>query len=244
MSNVSPPQSPASQATSHSSAQGRAGAAPAQGQKASGDTRTQQEIDADNKMADRLSQIIEGANEQLLPICERMRKCIDNMFAQKEEDRDEQELVKQVKPLIEEADKILNETNGAIRGMDPEKQLTNRVKRNAQDHSASPSEQRLAEALKVLLENVQGTINWAKDKLDSFPKAKRDLGPLLDALGQPITQIVGGVGLLLTGVLNLLGNLLRGLGLDGLLKGIVGAIGLDKIYKGLGLDKWLQYGSN
>lgn len=57
------------------------------------------------------------------------------------------------------------------------------------------------------IEEVQGTIDWAKDKLEAFPKAKKDLGPLLDALGQPITQIVGGVALLLAGVLNLLGNL-------------------------------------
>ena len=40
---------------------------------------------------------------------------------------------------------------------------------------------------------------------------------------EPITQIVGGVGLLLAGVLNLLGNLLSGLGLDSLFRGILGA---------------------
>lgn len=34
-----------------------------------------------------------------------------------------------------------------------------------------------------MVEEVQGTIEWAKDKLEAFPKAKRDLGPLLDALG-------------------------------------------------------------
>jgi len=67
-------------------------------------------------------------------------------------------------------------------------------------------------------------VKWAKDKLDNYPKAKRDLGPLLDALSrtsmliwnlvsftdrglEPITQIVGGVALLVAGVLNLLGNL-------------------------------------
>lgn len=59
-------------------------------------------------------------------------------------------------------------------------------------------------------------------------------------LTEPLTQIVGGVGLLLAGVLNLVGRLLSGLGLDSLLKGIVAATGLDKIYKGLGLDKWLK----
>lgn len=167
------------------------------------------------------------------------------MEAKKEEDRDEDELIKQVKPLLEQADKTLNETKGAVNGADPEKRLTNRAKRNMQDHVATPSEQRLAEALKVassiafspvqalfehahicfqLVETVEGTVKWAKDKLDNYPKAKRDLGPLLDALSrtsmliwnlvsftdrglEPITQIVGGVALLVAGVLNLLGNL-------------------------------------
>lgn len=45
-------------------------------------------------------------------------------------------------------------------------------------------EQRLAEALKVMIEEVGGTIEWAKDQLNAFPKAKKDLGPLLDALGR------------------------------------------------------------
>jgi hypothetical protein len=48
------------------------------------------------------------------------------------------------------------------------------------------------------------------------------------------------VGLLLAGVLNLVGRLLSGLGLDSLLKGIISATGLDKIYNGLGLGKWLK----
>jgi len=83
------------------------------------------------------------------------------------------------------------------------------------------------------------TIEEAKNKIADMPKAKRDLGPLLDALGQPLFQIIGGVGLLLSGVLNLLGNLLDGIGLGGLIRGIVGATGLDKVFKGLGLDKWM-----
>lgn len=35
-----------------------------------------------------------------------------------------------------------------------------------------------------MVEKVGGTIEWARNKLDAFPKAKRDLGPLLDALGR------------------------------------------------------------
>lgn len=47
---------------------------------------------------------------------------------------------------------------------------------------------------------------------------------LNDMLPEPLTQIVGGVGLLLAGVLNLVGKLLSGLGLDSLLKGIYSAM--------------------
>jgi len=204
------------------------------------DNRTDEQKKMDKELAERLSSIIEDANSRVVPLCKMIRKHFENMEARKEEDRDEAELVKQVKPLIEQADKILNETQGAIKGVDPDHHLANQAKRNQQDHKATPEEQRLAEALKVLMEEVGGTIEWAKDKLDGLPKAKRDLGPLLDALGQPLTQIVGGVGLLLAGVLNLLGRLLSGLGLDSLLKGIVSATGLDKIYAGLGLGKWLK----
>ncbi|KAJ7611924.1 hypothetical protein DFH06DRAFT_1345320 [Mycena polygramma] len=201
------------------------------------DKRSDEEKKADNELAEHLCRIIEAANQKCTPLCKMIRKNIESMFEKKEEDRDEKELVKNVKPLLEQAEKILNETNGSIRGADPNNRLSNKATRSVADHSATPEEQRLAEALKILVEEVGGTIEWARDKLDSFPKAKSDLGPLLDAMGQPLTQIVGGVGLLLTGVLNLVGKLLSGLGLDGFLKGLVGATGLDKMYKGLGLDK-------
>lgn len=206
------------------------------------DTRTEDQKKIDKQLAERLSIMIEDANQKVVPLVRMIRKHIENMEAQKEEDRDEAELVKQVKPLLEQAEKILNETNGMVKGADPDGRLANKAKRNVADHRASPEEQRLAEALKVMIEEVGGTIEWARGKLDAFPKAKRDLGPLLDALGQPLTQIVGGVALLLTGVLNLVGRLLSGLGLDSLLKGIVAATGLDKIFRGLGLDKWLKPG--
>ncbi|PBK93156.1 hypothetical protein ARMGADRAFT_1046126 [Armillaria gallica] len=204
------------------------------------DDRTDAQKEADKQLAERLSALIEDANSRVVPLCKMIRKHIENMDAQKEEDRDEGELVRQVKPLLEQAEQILHQTEGAIKGADPDNRLTNKAKRHQQDHRATPEEQRLAEAVKVLVEEVGGTIEWAKNKLDSFPKAKRDLGPLLDALGQPLTQIVGGVGLLLAGVLNLVGRLLSGLGLDSLLKGIVAATGLDKIYASLGLGSWLK----
>ena len=58
--------------------------------------------------------------------------------------------MEQVKPLLEQAEKILNETLGAIRGADPDNRLSNKATRNTKDHRATPEEQRLAEALKVV----------------------------------------------------------------------------------------------
>ncbi|KAJ7922494.1 hypothetical protein B0H13DRAFT_1982800 [Mycena leptocephala] len=179
------------------------------------DERSAGEKETDRKLAERLSIIIEDANSKCTP-------------SRKEEDRDEDELIKNVKPLLEQAEKILNETNGA-------------ATRNMRDHKATPDEQRLAEALKVMVEEVGGTIQWARDKLDAYPKAKRDLGPLLEAVSRgTFDPNRRGVMLLLAGVLNLVDRLLSALGLDSLLKGIIAATGLDKIYRGLGLEKWLK----
>ena len=75
---------------------------------------------------------------------------IEHFEAQKAEDRNEEQLIKEVRPILEQAEKILNETNGAIRGADPDKRLTNQAKRNMADHKASPQEQRLAQALRVV----------------------------------------------------------------------------------------------
>ncbi|KAH7877054.1 uncharacterized protein C8R40DRAFT_1183295 [Lentinula edodes] len=197
--------------------------------------RTDEEKKNEAEIAERLSRLIEDANSRVVPLTKMIRNHIENMEARPDDDKNEDELVQQVRPLLQQAEKIMNECQGMMKGADPDNKISDKAKRHQQTHKATPEEQRLAEALKVMIEEVGGTIEWARDKLDSFPKAKRDLGPLLDALGQPLTQIVSGVAMLLAGVLNLVNNLLSGLGLSGLLTGILGATGLDKIFIGLGL---------
>ncbi|KAJ3806253.1 hypothetical protein EV368DRAFT_76601 [Lentinula lateritia] len=187
------------------------------------------------EIAERLSRLIEDANSRVVPLTKMIRKHIEDMEARPDDNKNEDELVQQVKPLLQQAEKIMNECQGMMKGADPDNKISDKAKRHQQTHKATPEEQRLAEALKVMIEEVRGTIEWARNKLDSFPKAKRDLGPLLDALGRPLTQIVSGVAILLAGILNLVNNLLSGLGLSGLLTGILGATGLDKIFIGLGL---------
>jgi len=55
------------------------------------------------------------------------------------------------------------------------------------------------------------------------------------SLTEPLFQIIAAVGLLLTGVLNLVGRLLNGLGLGGLVNGLLGGLGINKLLGGLGL---------
>ncbi|KII84271.1 hypothetical protein PLICRDRAFT_46129 [Plicaturopsis crispa FD-325 SS-3] len=201
-----------------------------------------QKVKEQAELADRLSHLIDTALERLDPMLKMIRKHIETEDAKNEDDRDEEGLVNSVRPLLEEATKVLNETQGAIKGADPDGKIAEQAKRNQHDHKATPEEQRLAESLKKLTEEVVGTIDWAKDKLQGMPHANKDLGPLFDAFSQPLFQIISGIGLLLNGVLELLGNLLDGIGLGGLLRGVLSAVGLDKILKGVGLGKWISKG--
>jgi hypothetical protein len=72
------------------------------------------------------------------------------MDSRKEEDRNEDELVQQVKPLLQQAEQIMNETYGMMKGADPDNKISNRAQNHQKAHKATPEEQRLAEALKVV----------------------------------------------------------------------------------------------
>lgn len=97
---------------------------------------------------------------------------------------------------------------------------------------------RLANLLIYLLQltgHVTETIEAAKRKLEGMPHAEKELNPLWGLLGEPLFQIIAAVGLLLTGVLGIVGNLLKGLGLGGIVDGLLGTLGLNRLLDGLGL---------
>ncbi|EIM87817.1 uncharacterized protein STEHIDRAFT_29724, partial [Stereum hirsutum FP-91666 SS1] len=120
---------------------------------------------------------------------------------QEKDELDEEALVKNVRPLIEQAHGILQEGLGGIKALDPGGKVSQQSSRRAADHQATSEEQHLAESLGTLTGDVTETIENARNIIANMPKAKKDLGPLLDALTQPLMQIIGGVGLVLNGVL-------------------------------------------
>ena len=161
-----------------------------------------------------------------------------------EDERDEEQLVKEVRPLIEEGGKILTEANGVIRGLDPDGRISANAKHKTAAREATAEEYRLAELLKELTGNVTETIENAKRKLEDMPRAKKQINPLWGLLSEPLFQILAAVGLLLSGVLGLVGKLLNGLGLGGLVNNLLGGLGLNKVLDGLGLSDALGLGGN
>lgn len=202
-----------------------------------------EEAEKNKKLAQQLAYQIEQTLERLRPICKSINDKISAAEAQKPEDRDEEELVRQVKPLIEDGGKILTETNGIIRGLDPDGRIARNAKQKTAGGEATPEEAHLANLLKELSTEIQTTIEEGKRKLEGMPHAKKEINPLWGLLAEPLFQIVAAVGLLLSGVLGLvgkllgpiLGPLLNGLGLGGLLDGLLGGLGLKKILGSLGL---------
>lgn len=162
------------------------------------------------KLATRLADIVDRGLEKVQPILDMITEHINKANDTPKDDLDEEKLVENVKPLIEQASGILNDVLGQIKGVDPSGEVQNKAKRNSQDHKATGEEQRLAEGLTKLTEVVTKTIENAKNKLKGMPHAENKLGPLLSMLSDPLFQILSGVGLLLNGVLTLVGNLVSG----------------------------------
>lgn len=110
--------------------------------------------------------------------------------------------------MIEDGGKLLTETNGIIRGLDPDGRIARNAKQQSAAGEATPEEAHLANLLKELSTEIQTTIDESKRKLEGMPHAKKEINPLWGLLAEPLAQIVAAVGLLLSGVLGLVGKIL------------------------------------
>ncbi|KAK4121595.1 hypothetical protein N657DRAFT_577384, partial [Parathielavia appendiculata] len=194
-----------------------------------------EQAERDRKLAIQMSVCIEQCLESIRPICKMITEKIERAERTPEDERDEEQLVAEVRPLIEEGGRILNEAKGVIKGLDPDGRLAANAKHKTAAREATPEEYHLADVLKDLTGDVTQCIENAKKKLEGMPHAKKELNPLWGLLNEPLFQILAAVGLLLAGVLNLVGRLLSGLGLGGIIDGLLGTLGLNRVLEGLGL---------
>ncbi|KAK3208429.1 hypothetical protein GRF29_77g733384 [Pseudopithomyces chartarum] len=189
----------------------------------------------DAELADKMANICQQTLERVQPVMKQITEHIEQADRTPRDELDEEELVNNVKPLIMEGSRILEECNGSLRGLDPDGRIAAQAKGRSETRDATPEEYRLADLLKELTTSVVTTIDNAKKKISDMPHAKKKLNPLWSLLTEPLFQIIAAVGLLLTGVLNLVGRLLNGLGLGGLVNGLLGGLGINKLLGGLGL---------
>ncbi|MCJ1427461.1 hypothetical protein MMC29_005364 [Sticta canariensis] len=189
----------------------------------------------DNELAKKMNAILKQTLDRIEPVCKQITERIEVADRTPKDELDEEQLVQDLKPLIEEGGRILQECNGAIRGLDPDGRIAANAKARAANREATPEEYALADSLKELTTTVVKTIDNAKKKIADMPHAKKALNPLWGLLTEPLFQIIAAVGLLLAGVLGLVGKLLNGLGLGGLVNGLLGGLGIDKLLGGLGL---------
>jgi len=192
----------------------------------------------DKKLAIQMSICIEQCLDKIRPICKMITEKIDKAERTPEDERDEEALVREVRPLIEEGGRILTEAKGIIKGLDPDGRISANAKHKTAAREATPEEYHLADVLKDLTGDVTQCIENNKKKLEDMPHAKKEINPMWGLLNEPLFQILAAVGLLLSGVLNLVGRLLSGLGLGGLVDGLLGTLGINRVLGALSLGSF------
>lgn len=110
--------------------------------------KAREEAEKDEKLAQSLGGLIEQGLDKIRPICKMITDKIDKAERTPKEELDEEELVKTVKPLIEEGGRILNELNGTIRALDPDGRIQRNAKHKSNTREATPAEYHLADVLK------------------------------------------------------------------------------------------------
>jgi len=161
----------------------------------------------DKKLAKQMATTLTQCLDKIRPICKMISQKIDKADRTPKEELDEEALVKEVRPLIEEGSKILQESNGIIRGLDPDGHIQANAKHKSASREATPEEHHLADVLKEITGTVTECIDNAKKKIEDMPHAKKELNPLWGLMTEPLFQILAAVGLLLNGVLELVGRL-------------------------------------
>lgn len=199
------------------------------------DKQKREQLETDKQLAIKISQCLSSSLDRIRPICKMITQKIEKADRTPKEELDEEDLVKEVKPLIEEGGRILTEANGIVRGLDPDGRIQANAKHKTAAREATPEEYHLADVIKELTGTVTECIDGAKRKIEDMPHAKKELNPLWGLLSEPLFQIIAAVGLLLSGVLGIVGRLLNGLGLGGLVDNLLGGLGITKILDSLGV---------
>lgn len=187
------------------------------------------------KVMKRMAQIVDKGLDKVKPLLDMIDQTIDEAEKKKENNElDEDAFVSKMKPLIENAHAVMQSTLDQIKALDPDNKFERLAKRHVEDAQASADEKMVIDGCNELSTRVQATIDKGRKAIEGMPKAKSELGPLFSMLSEPLLQILGAVGLLVAGVLNLLANILNALGLGGALTQVLQGLRIDKLLNAMG----------
>jgi len=157
-------------------------------------------LQQDKNIANSVSNEIEQCNDGVRPLMQEANSLIAEEERKDPKERNEDELVKRVTPLIQQAGELLQKCNSGIRSLDPAGQLRMR----AQGDEALPEERKAAKLLSEMTGETVRSVQEAKKKLESMPKAAKGINPLWKMVGMPLVQVRPAVcsfcfGIVLTG---------------------------------------------
>lgn len=188
-----------------------------------------------NKVMKRMAHIVDKGLDKVKPLLEMIDNAIDEAEKQKENgELDEDAFVSKMKPLIENAHAVMTSTFDQIKALDPDNKFEKLAKRRVEDAQASADEKQVIDGCQELSTRVKATIDKGRKAIEGMPKAKKELGPLFSLLSEPLLQILGAVGLLVAGVLNLLANILNALGLGGALTQVLQGLRITNLLESMG----------
>ncbi|KAF3920776.1 hypothetical protein ABW20_dc0104506 [Dactylellina cionopaga] len=187
------------------------------------------------KVMKRMADIVDKGLDKVKPLLNMIDQAIDEADKKQENgELDEDAYVSKMKPLIENAHAVMQSTLDQIKALDPDHKFERLAKRNVEDATGSADERMVIDGCQELSTRVQATIDKGRKSIEGMPKAKKELGPLFSMLSEPLLQILGAVGLLVAGVLNLLANILNALGLGGALTQVLQGLRIDKLLETMG----------
>jgi hypothetical protein len=112
-----------------------------------------EQMEQDKKLAKQMAMCLEQCLDKVKPICKMITNKIEAEERKPEDERDEEALVREVRPLIEEGSNILREAHGVIRGIDPDGHIQANAKHKSGTREATPEEFHLAEVIKEVRMN-------------------------------------------------------------------------------------------
>jgi len=131
-------------------------------------------LEKDKRIANNVSNAISGCQDTIKPLLSQVNTYIEEEDRKDPKARNEDELVQKCAPLISQAGDALQKCNSDIRGLDG----TGELRMRAQGEDALPEERRAAKYLSELTGETTRSVEEAKQKLKSMPKAEKKMSGL------------------------------------------------------------------